>query len=548
MGKGPTPTLHLRLTGPFACRIDEGEEVDVGGPKHRALLAMLALAPDGKHSRNWLRETLWSRVEREQGADSLRQCLSALRRRLGHDFTTFPATDRFEIGLRMDRVSVSCDLSDGEFLEGVAVAEPTFTAWRERALSVVKARQADGQSAAYGSLRPTIGVVPFLARGNRDAERHLSDLVAQEATRILSRNRTFDVISHLSSRRFTGPSLDLDAIATALGTDYVATGCIASAGDDFRIDVDFLETASGRVVWTEAFTGRVADLIAPDSAVMAGIAHRIGMGVFRTSVELTRSNPLPHVHSHALFMSALSHMHQHRLRTFSLARHMLENLIERHPDRAPLHAWLGLWYLLRQAQGIGDRSCDDLSLARDATAAALDLDPACPVSLTIDGMAGSHHARDFTLAAGRFEEAIGADPNNALAFLMYSRLLSFTGKGPEAVRYAERARVLSPRDPQEYFFEVMRATAYLVAGDLPKARSIAETAVGANPRHTSSLRCLAIAAELMGDREAARSAITMLRAREPTLTVSSYLAAHPAGELAAGQQWARALRSAGLPD
>ncbi len=93
----------------------------------------------------------------------------------------------------------------------------------------------------------------------------------------------------------------------------------------------------------------------------------------------------------------------------------------------------------------------------------------------------------------------------------------------------------------------MRATAHFVAGDLPRARALAEQAVVANPRHTSSLRSLAIICQTMGDTVAARHALARLREREPTLTVSAYLAAHPAGDLATGRAWAGALADAGLP-
>ncbi len=153
---------------------------------------------------------------------------------------------------------------------------------------------------------------------------------------------------------------------------------------------------------------------------MAEIAHRIGAGVLRTSVELTRSQPLPQVESHALFTTALDYMHQHRLRTFSLSREILETLAARHPRNATLRAWLGMWYLLRQAQGLGSPGGDDLGEARKQTRRALTIDPDCPLSLTVDGMTGSHHAHDFDEARERFDRAVEYDPNNACAYDVFA--------------------------------------------------------------------------------------------------------------------------------
>ncbi|MEO1748237.1 MAG: hypothetical protein AAFR27_06375 [Pseudomonadota bacterium] len=547
MRGGGRNILELRISGPFLCRFENGDIINVGGEKHKILLAMLALAPGHRHSRNWLRETLWSRVDKEQGADSLRQCLSSLRRRFGEKFEHIFHIDRYEVGLKQGLFRLVLDPSQGRLLEGVELTDTPMRAWYNRALETLETRTLSGEADRFGNLRPRISIVPFLAKHNNDADKHLSDLIAQEVLRILSRNRSFDVISHLSSRQFAGPSLDLQALRNALDANYLATGTVSSENGRFRLDVDFIEVASGRLVWSNPVEERLSSLLQDNSTVMAEIAHRIGSGVLKTSVELARSQPLPEVESHALFMAALSHMHQHRLQTFSTSRHLLEQLAARHSDRAPLRAWLGMWYLLRLSQGLGSADGDDVKKALNETQHALAIDPECPISLTIDGMARSHDASGFDTAYERFEDAENIDPNNAMAHLMHSRLCSFSGNGEKAIELAERAVSLSPRDPQEYFYEGLRATAYIAADRYAEARSIVERSIEANPRHTSSLRGLAITCQLMGDSAGARAALQKLRHLEPNLTVTAYLAAHPAGKLEIGQKWGKALADAGLP-
>lgn len=539
--------LVLRLTGPFACHWSDGTTVLVKGTKQRALLAMLAVATNGTHSRTLLRDVLWSRVEKEQAADSLRQALAALRKAFGRHNERLLSVDRQNIRLNHDYVDMVFDDNSLTLLEGLDIAEPKFDAWLAGARKTIIARREPALPTQFQKLRPKLSVVPFLARHNHDEEHHLGDLIAQEVLRALSRNSVFDVVNHYSSRRFSGPQMDLANLHNSLDIDYMATGTLSIKDERFRLDVDFIQVKGGRIVWTQMMEGKVADLLVHGSPLLSTLAYRIGSGVMNASVELARTKPLPQVESHALFMSALAHMNEYRLRTFSKSRHILEQLIERHPQEGALNAWLGMWYLLRQAQGMGGSGRDDLKDARQATDRALEIDAHCPTSLTINGMTLSHDARDFSAATKRFDAAIAEDPNHALAHLMHSRLCSFTGQGDNAVELAERASTLSPRDPQLYLFEVMRAAAYLVKGDYATACTIAERSLRANPRHYSSLRCLIVARQLAGDEEGARRAMEQLRKREPDLTVSSYLRTHPAGDMPTGQLWAQALSAAGLP-
>ena len=66
------------------------------------MLAMLAVAPGGRRERRWLQYKLWSERGEREGAASLRQTLSALRRALA------PMGDVLEA----DRTTVTLSLSE----------------------------------------------------------------------------------------------------------------------------------------------------------------------------------------------------------------------------------------------------------------------------------------------------------------------------------------------------------------------------------------------------------------------------------------------------
>ena len=78
-----TPVLQVQLLGSFACSWSDGRKVTVGSKKGRGVLAWLALAPRHTGTRDQLMATFWSLVGEEQARQSLRQCLSGLRKALG---------------------------------------------------------------------------------------------------------------------------------------------------------------------------------------------------------------------------------------------------------------------------------------------------------------------------------------------------------------------------------------------------------------------------------------------------------------------------------
>lgn len=539
--------LELKLFGSFFCKWSDGREISIPGAKHRALLAILATAANGTHSRAWLQEHLWALSGEEHGRASLRRALSDLRRIFDDRFDLVFDVSNIDICLRPAYVQVIGNAANGIFLDGLTIREPQFQEWLTQKRESGAAGSHRMLIDPHQSVSPTLAVIPFTPVSGGIETLHFGDLMALEVTRAITRSKMIDVISHLSCRQFTGKMLQLDEVRKNLEVDYLIHGSVRVDDGQFRLDADFVQASTSRIMWTRTFTGSLREVLAGDSDVARQIATQAGQAVLRASVELSRSVPLPQVESHALFMSSIAQMHQHHLATFASARKQLEELISRTPNHSVLHAWLAKWYILATSQGWSDDPARDTMIASDSTKRALDLDPFCATSLTVDGMIQGASGGNHAVANSRFIEATNINPNEALAWLMYSRMHLFLGQGREAVKYADRARSLSPLDPHAYFYDIMGAAAHQLNGNLEKARILAERSISENPRHTSSYRVLAITLQKMGLTAEASDAIAKMRRLEPDLTVEKYIASHPAGNLEQGKEWARHLEAAGLP-
>lgn len=543
-GWGPLGKLELRVYGGFSCRWDDGNVVAITGSKHRALLATLVLANDGVRTRNWLQEHLWGLSGKEHGRSSLRRALSDLRKTFGNHFDDLFELTNIDVTLKLDRVALVGGVQDGALLDGLTLAEPLFQQWigQKRAIKALPA----GIASVRDNVAPVVAVLPLMSSRNSPDETHFGDMLALEIARCLSRSRLVNVISHLSSRQFGGPHLNTQALRSGLNADYALHGSVRTDGSSYRLDVDFIEVETGRILWSRPFGGAIAEVLNGDAALVYDVGRQCGLAVLSASIELAYSRPLPQVASHALFMTAITGMHQHQISNFARSREQLEELALRFPSHSTLHSWIAKWYLLAISQGLSVDPSHDTQLASDACARALDINPNCAFSLTIDGMVQGGQD-EMNVSADRFAMATELDPNQALGWLMYSRMNSFMGNGAVAVQQAQQAMKLSPLDPHRYFYDIMASLAHFVNGDLEEANTLADRSIRANPRHTSSYRVKAFVAQSAGHESEARETMKILRKLEPNLTVSNYLSTHSAGNLPTGQHWAQLLSAAGLP-
>ena len=144
--------LQLILLGHFDCLLSSGERISFSMRKAEVLLAYLALAPGIRHPRERLINLLWSDRSEEQARNSLRQCLSAIRKSFGNAADLIMQVDRTTVSLKLELVDVDAldferlaatadfeSLSDaaalyqGEFLEGISIRDAAGQDWLEGA-------------------------------------------------------------------------------------------------------------------------------------------------------------------------------------------------------------------------------------------------------------------------------------------------------------------------------------------------------------------------------------------------------------------------------
>ena len=396
-------------------------------------------------------------------------------------------------------------------------------------------------------MQPTVAVIPFSMRSAGAEHAAVGDLIADGVIDRLSRSPNIRVISRLSTSFFRDRADALQAIATHLGATYVLGGGYAVNAGRLLVTAELTEVQTQEVVWADRLVGSIEDLLEAHSELAQQLAQAVHVAVFDAEMERVSTQPLPTLASYSLLAGGINLMHRASRAHFNRTQEVLEQLIERHGRVAAPRAWLANWYVLRGTRGLSDSRAHDAEQALAAARSALACDPSDARSMAIEGFVHCHLRKDLTSARRRCAQAIGANPNCAMAWLYMGAIEAFEGEGARAVDATQRALALSPIDPQRYYYESLAATAALAAQDHGLAEALARASLARNRLHSSTWRVLTIALVAQQRIAEASQALREVLHLEPDLTIDSYIERMPNGTLATGHAWARSLAAAGLP-
>jgi TolB-like protein len=542
--------IAINLFGACTVRSVETGRFEITGSKHKALFVLLATAPFGRRTRSFLQEALWGTACFDTGRQSLRRALSDIKQLMGSDFGAVLTSTNTEVTLDLSRIDFIGRPGNGTFLEGLDLRERYFTQWltgiRENPAQVYALYSLSSQAPALPIL-PVVAILPFRAAPGAQEHAVLGDWLAEELSRSLSRSRMVAVISHLSCRELSRQIVDIPSVRARLQANYCVVGSLRTSGNDLVLDADFIDTRSGRILWTRQFSAAAARFLARATDGIEMIVRTIGRAIADEAVAHVNSTPLEDIEDHKLLIAGVEFMHRPTLSAFARSRQVIEEAISRAPATAEAHAWLGKWYVLSVFNSWSTNTAEDTRKAIDCTARALDLSPENSFCLTIDGFAQNNLLRRLDIADKRYSSALAINPNEALSWLLKGAMCAFRDDSREAVRAVTTARKLSPLDPFGYFYDTLSATAFFAAGDHEKALVLAERSLGVNDRHLSTLRTKIAALHSLGRHDDARTTAGELMRRQPDFTVSEYMHQHPAAEFKVGRQVAEALVAAGVP-
>lgn len=373
-------------------------------------------------------------------------------------------------------------------------------------------------------IRPTIAVIPFDSRSMSTEQWVIGELVADGVIAQLSRSQHLRVISRLSTHGLRGRSCDDQAVRSALDASYTLSGSYVCMGDRMVLMAELSRSADGEVIWAERLTGDAQDLVADESELVGRLAEACAHHLLEAEIQRTLTHPIPRLDSNALMLGGITLMHHSTQRDMNRSRELLEAVIERHKRVAMPWAWLAKWQIIQVVQGGAADPAQAFQQAIDLSDRALDLEPDSSMALAVRGHAMCHLGQDIETSRLLLTKATQTDPNNPIAWLYSGFWSTMWGNPDDAVRDSDSARALSPLDPHRFYLEMLAANGYLVANRHEETIALCLASLKRNRYHTSTLRVLLTAQVESGQMTEAANTFAQIRALQPNLTLSSFMA------------------------
>jgi adenylate cyclase len=327
----------------------------------------------------------------------------------------------------------------------------------------------------------TIIVLPFKNVNGNTADDYLADAITDELTTELSRLRRAWVIASGTAFTYKDKPNDARQIGRELHVRYALGGSVRRAGPIVQVNAQLVDTESGINLWANSFAYETSSLLdlqdnlldqiatsLNDEVTSAGIRHEVG-------TLAADHNPLDE-RMRAMAASTGFPTAEKSLET----RQHAEAGLKADPDNARLLGLLAAWLTSDVLNGWNGAGNAEVDRAETAAKKAIGLDHNTPLAHHALGwvhrLRGNHQA-----ALDAFNEAIKIDPNFASAYAQAANEMVFLGDAKGAIRLAEKAIELSPKDPSIGVFLWVKGRAYFTNRDYDKAAEALQESVSLRP-------------------------------------------------------------------
>lgn len=352
--------------------------------------------------------------------------------------------------------------------------------------------------------------------------------MAEEVSAGLSRFRAPRLIATATFWDGAGPAADALARCRTYQLDYVIDGTIQVIDRQMRVNVTLLDVVLDfEIIWHGQFEGNLDDLFSLQHRIASETVAQVDPELFQRGPTFEASIKTEVAAAHHAVLTAIQSIFRLDRSEFMEAGELLRKAVRLDPEYAAAHAWMAYWAFMAVGLGFVNDPRDVTTLAGDSAERAITLDPLDARALAIAGHVKAYLLHDVPSALKLHARATDLNPNLPIVWTLSSVSKIYNGEHATAVRHAEIAMSLSPRDPHIFLAEQALMMAQMFNRQLEEAEVLAETVLERNREHRSALSIqLAILGHLGRFDDAARC-LAMLRQIDPSATVERMVARIP---------------------
>jgi TolB-like protein len=362
----------------------------------------------------------------------------------------------------------------------------------------------------------SIAVLPFENRSEDKANAYFADGIQDEILTRLAKIADLKVISRTSTQRYKSSPENLPEIAKQLGVAHVLEGSVQKAGEQVRVTVQLIRSASDSHVWAEHYDRKLTDIFAVESEIAEKIAHSLQAKLTPREQQAVTARPTENTAAYDAYLRGLDFMTRPGMSLENLtgAADQFSQAVHLDPNFAL--AWASL------SGACASLYFDQLDTtparkeaARVAAETATKLAPDAPETLMANAFYRYHIQRDYEGARILFEKIRKEVPSNSDAIEALAFIARRQSRWSDALKLFEEAARLNPRNPE---LLINLAWTFSMLRQIPAATEIADRALAILPGDPGLLTNKALLYQMAGDVPAAASALAQL---DPALSGES---------------------------
>ena len=289
----------------------------------------------------------------------------------------------------------------------------------------------------------SIAVMPFVNEsGNQDIE-YLSDGITEMLIKRLSDVPDLSVKARNTVFYYKGKKPSLQQIAQELNVDAVLFGHLVQKGDELKLNLELVETATQNILWSENYERKLNDLVSLQSEIARDVSEKISSKLTTAEQKQVAKTYTTNSEAHQLYLRGRFHWNKRNKKDFEKAVEYFKQAIEKDANYALAYAGLADTYALMPLYG-NYKPNEYKPLAKQSALKALELDANLAEAHASLGYIINTYDFDWEGAEREYKTAIKLNPNYATAHQWYAEHLAFKGKTDEALEEISKALELDP--------------------------------------------------------------------------------------------------------
>jgi adenylate cyclase len=392
---------------------------------------------------------------------------------------------------------------------------------------------------------PSIIVLPFENLNADPKQDFLADGITEDITTDLSKLSNIHVIASNTSSAYKGKNASIMDIGKELNVSYALKGTIRRLRNDFRVNVQLVNTETGYNAWASRYDRNVNDLFAIQDDMTRNIVRVLAIKMSGAEQSRLEKKPTDSLKAYDYFQEGLRHYRAITKETNVLARQAYRKAIELDPNYGRAYGAIAVTLVVDYRWGWTDTPQEHLDRALELAKKAVELDHDSPQTYWALGFV--HLARkEYEEALASAEKSIEVAPNYADGYGLLGIISSNMGEAHKAIEYTRRGMRLNPYYTWEYLFTLGQS--YYTLEEYDKAIKVLENAQSRNPNAPNVKLFLAACYVRVGRQDDAEWVIEQLEVISPATTLSGIDKTLTFSSTATKKLVLADLKQAGLPD